>query len=330
MRFVRSASLAAFISLATASVGAQAGSARGGRVVADTFWSPILTVRKVAMVYLPPSYDAGTRRYPVAYYLHGASGSETDWTAKGHLDATMDSLVAHGGAEMIVVMPDGDDGWWTTWNALNDPQCTRDRSRKESAASYCVPWPKYDDYVARDLVAHVDSFYRTIPDRAHRAVAGLSMGGYGAVSLALGYPDVFSVAASHSGVLAPLLGIAHDGRPAPGAEPLDVDELHDRWPAWLWPSLRLAFGGKDMIGWTARDPARNVARARRRGRALPQLFVDAGTDDPFLPENRDFVERARALGASVEYHEWPGRHDWPYWRAHSVQSLAWIAAHIAR
>ncbi|HEX2781060.1 MAG TPA: hypothetical protein VHM30_16290, partial [Gemmatimonadaceae bacterium] len=81
-----------------APLGAQQGPARQGRVVADTFWSPILTVRKVAMIYLPPSYDTGTKRYPVAYHLHGASGSEIDWTAKGHLDATMDSLVARGGA----------------------------------------------------------------------------------------------------------------------------------------------------------------------------------------------------------------------------------------
>ena len=301
-----------------------------GRVVSATFWSPIMTVRKVARVYLPPSYGAGQRRYPVVYYLHGASGSESDWTAKGHIDATMDSLVAAGLPEMIIVMPDGDDGWWTTWNALNDPGCARDTSRRESAASYCVPWPKYDDYVARDLVAHVDSNYRTIADRAHRGVAGLSMGGYGAVSLALGYPDVFSAAASHSGVLSPLLGIPHDGRPVPAAEPEDVYELHDRWPAWLWPSLRLAVGEHDMFASTARDPARNILRDERRGRPLPPLYVDVGVGDPFLEENRAFVTHARAAGARVEYHEWPGKHDWAYWQTHSRESLAWLAERVAR
>ena len=305
-------------------------SVQPGRVVSDTFWSPIMTVRKVARVYLPPTYASGQKRYPVVYYLHGASGSENDWVVQGHIDATMDSLVAAGGAEMIVVMPDGDDGWWTTWNALNDPGCARDTSRREKAATYCVPWPKYDDYVARDLVAHVDSSYRTIADRAHRGIAGLSMGGYGAVTLALGYPDVFSAAASHSGVLSPLLGIPHDGRPAPVGEPADVYELADRWPQWLWRSLRLAFGEHDMFGWYARDPARMIARDERMGRTLPPLLVDVGVADPFLEENRAFAARARAEGARVEYHEWPGTHDWKYWRTHARESLVWLAAHVAR
>ena len=328
-RMLRRSTVLLLALLAAAPLAAQR-TAPAGRVVSDTFWSPIMTVRKVARVYLPPSYATGTKRYPVVYYLHGASGSEGDWTEKGRIDATMDSLVDAGIAEMIVVMPDGDDGWWTTWNALNDPGCARDRSRRESAATYCVPWPKYDDYVARDLVAHVDSSYRTIADRAHRGIAGLSMGGYGAVALALGYPDVFAAAASHSGVLSPLLGIPHDGRPAPAAEPEDVYELRARWPDWLWSSLRLAFGEHDMFGWYARDPARMLARDEHAGRAIPPLYVDVGVDDPFLEENRAFASHARALGASVVYHEWPGKHDWPYWRAHSSGSLAWLAGRIAR
>ncbi|NUS97581.1 MAG: alpha/beta hydrolase fold domain-containing protein [Gemmatimonadaceae bacterium] len=326
----RPRALAASLVLLVASPALAQRSAPAGRVVSDTFWSPIMTVRKVARVYLPPSYAEGGKRYPVVYYLHGASGSENDWVAQGHIDATMDSLVRAGMPELIVVMPDGDDGWWTTWNALNAPGCARDTARREQAATYCVPWPKYDDYVARDLVAHVDSSYRTIADRGHRGIAGLSMGGYGAVTLALGYPDVFSAAASHSGVLAPLLGIPHDGLPAPSGEPADVYELHARWPAWLWPSLRLAFGQHDMFGWYARDPARMLARTERAGRAVPPLFVDVGAGDPFLEENRAFVEQARALGARVEYQEWPGTHDWRYWRAHSPQSLVWLAAHVAR
>ena len=86
----------------------------------------MLGTSKHARVYLPPSYDAATRHYPVVYYLHGATGRETDWTVNGRLAETMDSLVAIGMPEMIVVMPDGDDGWYTTWNALgNFSECTR-------------------------------------------------------------------------------------------------------------------------------------------------------------------------------------------------------------
>ncbi len=83
-------------------------------------------------------------------------------TRSGAIDRTLDSLVAAGLPEMIVIMPDGDDGWYTTWNNLgNNAECRR----VEAAGScsprrwtrYCVPWPKYDDYIARDLVARVDS-----------------------------------------------------------------------------------------------------------------------------------------------------------------------------
>src|SRR5580765_444325 len=122
---------------------------------------------------------------------------ETKPTGRG--PATFDSLVAAGMPEMIVVMPDGDDGWYTTWNWLGDwAACKRKPPRPDEAADrYCVPWPHYDDYIARDLVSYIDSHYRTRADRAHRGIAGLSMGGYGAIALALGYPDVFAAAASH-------------------------------------------------------------------------------------------------------------------------------------
>lgn len=299
---------------------------RSGEVVADSFWSPIIGTRKRFLIYLPPTYRAsrGTR-YPVAYYLHGHSGREDDWTAMGMLPALMDTLVAGGMREMIVVMPDGDDGWYTTWNALgNLADCTRRPPRPESAATYCVPWPKYDDYIARDLVAQVDSTYRTRAAREHRGIAGLSMGGYGAVTLALRYDDVYSAAASHSGVLGPLLGLTGDS-----TEATDIAVLLARWPEWLRPSMRLAFGFLDLHGWRARDPARMVQRAHRRRAAMPALFVDIGVEDPFLHGNRAFARAVRAAGDSIAYRELPGGHDWPYWRLHARESLAWLAAHLA-
>ena len=122
---------------------AQSGSTiRRGTVRTDSIRSQALGVTKKLVVYLPPSYDAGAsdaRRYPVAIYLHGAWGSENDWTVLGKLAETMDSLVATGMREMIVVMPDGDDGWWTTWHSLNDVAACRRTPRQENADTYCVP-----------------------------------------------------------------------------------------------------------------------------------------------------------------------------------------------
>jgi S-formylglutathione hydrolase FrmB len=305
---------------AAARSAASGGPTARGAVRADSFWSPALGIRKRFVVYLPPSYGGDpARRYPVAYYLHGMWGGEWDWVRLGRLDATLDSL----GREMIVVMPDGDDGWYTTWNFLGDyAGCRRAPPREgEGAESYCVPWPKYDEYIARDLVAHVDSAYRTVARREGRGVAGLSMGGYGAVTLALRYPDVFAAAASHSGVLSPLYA-----GPSPFAPPpryaTSVDSVRARWGG-LWKAMRLAFG-TDTIGWAARDPARLARRARRD--ALPALLIDTGVEDRLVVDgNRALHHELEAMGIAHVYREWPGGHDWDYWRSHVDESLAWLA-----
>src|SRR5438132_1584842 len=78
-----------------------------------------------------------------------------------------------------------------------------DSIRNESPERFCVEHQRYAEYIARDLVAFIDSTYRTARDRSHRGIAGLSMGGWGAMTLALSNPDIFGAAASHSGVLVP-------------------------------------------------------------------------------------------------------------------------------
>ena len=188
-----------------------------------------------------------------------------------------------------------------------------------------MPWPHYDEYIARDLVAFIDSRYRTRADAPHRGIAGLSMGGYGAVSLALRYPDVFSAAASHSGVLAPSLG---NGRGVMPAGRFDFDSLRAAWTPNLWALLPNAFG-KDSVAWMSRDPATMAQRLlRRRPQSMPALLVDCGTDDPYLSQNRAFRDALRASGGQLIYHEHPGAHTWDYWRKYSAESAAWLAARL--
>lgn len=317
--------------IAVSSLSAQA-AVKSGTVVTDTLWSQSLGAKKSVVLYLPPSYAlSSARRYPVAYYLHGLTGRETDWTKHGMLAATMDSLIAAGGPEMIIVMPDGDDGWYTTWNTLLDASvCRRNPPQtRESVDTYCVPWPHYDDYIARDLVQFTDKKYRTQAARAHRAIGGLSMGGYGAMSLSLGYPEVFSAAASHSGVIAPLFG---GPKPFAGENPVwapDGASLEKGWGR-VWSSIGPAFG-KDTAAWWSRDPGRRLEKlvAKKGKSAVPALFVDCGTEDGLIDESRVFRWVAEQHGISVTYHEWPGEHNWPYWRAHLPESLTWIGAHIA-
>ena len=246
----------------------------------------------------------------------------------GRIDRTLDSLFAAGRPEAIVVMPDGDDSWYTTWNQLPDlADCRADTARAERADRYCVPWPHYDDYVARDVVSHVDTHYRTLADGRHRGIAGLSMGGYGAIALALSYPGVFAAAASHSGVLSPrYLGPVPFAPPARHATTRAELEAASRG---LWRSLWPAFG-LDTIGWAARDPTRLAALAasRQPAVAMPRLLIDCGVDDPYVNQNRDLHETLRRLGVSHQYAEWPGAHTWDYWRTHVAQSLDFLLSAV--
>lgn len=300
-----------------------------GSLRTDTIWAQSLGVRKALTVYLPPSYGRGSTRYPLLVYLHGRGGNERDWVNAGQLPRIMDSLVAAGMPEAIIAMPDGDDGWYTTWASLPDAGCASDTVRKEPAATYCVPWPHYDDYIARDIVNYMDAQYRTRGTRDSRGIAGLSMGGYGALTVALAYPDVFAAAVSHSGVLSPRLRI--------GAAPTDparygttMSEL-GAGVRHLWPSLRAVFGN-DTLAWRGRDPqllaARLQTRVQRGDARFPALHFDIGVDDTWAAQNRDLDAALTALGVPHTYKQYPGAHTWAYWRAHLPESLTFLLASV--
>ncbi|HTW38113.1 MAG TPA: alpha/beta hydrolase-fold protein [Steroidobacteraceae bacterium] len=133
-------------------------------------------------IYLPPSYDSQTsRRYPVVYVLHGFTDSDTRWFTSGgpglhfvNLPRAVDQADAHGAREMIFVMPNAFTKYWG------------------SMYSNSVVTGNWEAFVTRDLVRFIDAHYRTLAERASRGLAGHSMGGYGALRLAMKFPQVFS------------------------------------------------------------------------------------------------------------------------------------------
>jgi enterochelin esterase-like enzyme len=156
-----------------------------GQVVSRTYHSLALGEERRYLIYLPPTYGlraAAKRHYPVLYLLHGDPSSPSEWVGLG-APALFDAGVARGSLPaMILVMPDG-NGLVTTATQWADRADGRDRI--ESALL--------------ELVDVVDREYRTIPDRGHRVIAGLSSGGFGAANIAARNPERFGTAMSFAG-----------------------------------------------------------------------------------------------------------------------------------
>ena len=224
-------------------------------------------------VLLPRDYSAGTQRFAVLYLLHGLYGDYTNWTSNTKLTQYAEPLA------LVIVMPDAGDSWYTN--------------------SATVPEDRFEDYVVKDLIPEIDSHFRTIQERSARAIAGLSMGGYGAVKFGLKYPQMFAFAGSISGAFDAPLGL--DTR---------VREYRRK--------LLSVFGPSDSPTRSANDPFRLLDQVDANH--LPYLYIECGTEDGFLPINRDFVSSLPKRKIVFEYHETPGGHAWDYWDR-SVQDL---------
>ena len=152
-----------------------------GIVVVDRLYSAALEnnggenpTRRVT-VYLPAGYENSDDRYPVIYYLHGFTWSDSLQIARTHFDKLLDKAIAKGIIKpVIVVMPD---------------QYTLYRGSWYANSSLTGNW---SDFTAKDLVTYVDQNYRSIPDRESRGIAGHSMGGQGAIRIGMLFPDVFA------------------------------------------------------------------------------------------------------------------------------------------
>jgi S-formylglutathione hydrolase FrmB len=238
-------------------------------------------------VVLPADYKRGSskhKRYPVVYLLHGLKGSAGDWvSSRAHL---ADYAARY---PFIIVVPEGHDGWYTD--------------------SATVPNEKYESYVIEELIPDVDRRFRTISSREGRAVAGLSMGGYGSLKFGLKHPESFAFAASMSGALS-----------AP-SYPLDSPT-----PDWIRPSIARVYGETGTATRHDNDIFRIVREMPRSNVAsLPYFYLDCGTEDPFFQNSRDFSALLVEKKIPHEFRELPGTHGWPYWDR-QVQEVLRLAA----
>jgi len=259
----------------------------GQRAPVETvrFQSQLVNTTLPYNVILPSGYRAAsTTRYPVLYLLHGWAGHYTDWLTRTH--------VADCAAQyrLIVVMPEGNDSWYVDSGA--------------------VVTDKYETYILKELIPDVDKRFRTIQARYGRAVAGLSMGGYGAIKYGLKYPSTFEFAASMSGAF--------------GVTRYTQNEMGGS----NWEPFLKIFGPVGSETRKANDVfeiTRNLTAARVA--SLPYFYFDCGTEDAgqHVNPNRELSQLFLEKKIPHEYRELPGNHSWAYWDQ-QVQEVLKIAA----
>jgi S-formylglutathione hydrolase FrmB len=241
-------------------------------------------------VILPADYKteaAKQRRYPVLYLLHGLMGSANDWVSERA------RLAEHAAPyPFIIVAPEGRNAWYTD--------------------SATAPADGFESYVVRELIPDIDARFRTLASREGRAIAGLSMGGYGSLKFGLKYPTLFAFAGSMSGAL--------------GAASWLPDE---KLPAFVRPSIERVYGPAgepDNETRKANDIFRLVRELTpERVKGLPFLYLDCGTEDFLIGDNRNFSALLIEKKVAHEFRQLPGGHTWPYWDR-QVQEILRLAA----
>jgi len=250
----------------------------GSTVLQDDLYSPTLDVHTSYRVLVPSGYETSTIRYPVLYMLHGVAGDSDEWQSLGLLEAA-DRMVQRGEIDQfIIVLPNGGANYW-----VNQPTGGR-----------------WADYVVNDVVKQVDRDYRTVATASGRAIGGLSMGGEGALRIALTNPNVFGTAGAHS----PSLRTSFDQ---------------------FAPELQVIFG--DPISWREETPLWLVMD--RDSAYDLNLAIDVGEDDPWRPNVELLHQRMVGRGITHRFEILPGEHSAEYWIDNVDHYLSFYSAALA-
>jgi S-formylglutathione hydrolase FrmB len=293
--------------------------AAGGRLRTLTLDSPALGARTRVNVLLPREYDpSGATRYPVLYLLHGALADYNDWNYSGGITSLVDEV--DGLPPFIVVMPDGGHyGWYSDWYGT------------DLGSSGAAPaWARYH---VGELIPWIDAHLPTVGDRTGRAIAGLSMGGFGAMSYASRHPDLFAAAGSFSGALNPTYGPGY-GQAFVTLASAYFNDAHVTQCIW-------GDAATQQVRWMGHDPtylAGNLAATRlfvASGAAPPapgDLTSPVGVISTPVEETCFLMSRAfaRALDAAGVPHRddfyGSGTHEMKYWQQELRRFLPEMAA----
>jgi S-formylglutathione hydrolase FrmB len=239
-------------------------------------------------VYFPESYHTSTRDYPVMYLFHGMTGDHNDWINLGEVQRIAGTSIASGTApEMIIIMP---DGLYDAFYINNYDGSIR-----------------WEDFFQEEFMPEVESRYRITTQRNGRAIAGLSMGGYGAMYHGIKYKEKFGSIYAMSAAFLEVTPMSEEERS-------DWDrEFHQKtWGPYNsegYPENYKEHSIQEMF--KAMDP---IEPGQRNRTPLPKIFIDCGDDDFLLQENMNLVSIMKEKNIPFEFRVRDGAHTWEYWR----------------
>ncbi|MVM31582.1 esterase family protein [Spirosoma sp. HMF4905] len=243
-------------------------------------------------IYLPPDYYVSNRRYPVVYLLHGLGDDETGWVQFGEADRIADEGIKSGELPpMIIVMPNA----WATFY-VNDYQNK----------------VRYEDMFVQELIPHIDSMFRTRTERTYRAISGLSMGGFGSLTLAMHHPELFSACAALSAAVR--------------TDETFVTIPDERYNTVYAPIFSGPAKGEERLTltWKRNSPITLAKSAPESDLMKVRWYLDCGDDDALTVGNSmlhiAFLERK----IPHEYRARDGAHTWSYWRSGLPDALKFI------
>lgn len=295
--------------------------ATAGSLDARSFDSEALGAPLAAMVYTPDG-NPPVGGWPVVYLLHGHGGTERSWTDLGDIEATLDRLMGAEGSldPALVVMPRAENSWYVDSRAIGGPG-------------------DYETALTRDLRLQVEAQYPVRTDRAGRSIAGLSMGGYGALRLGLSYPDLYSVSASLSGAIwqnipADAIASTPDDLKARQNEVyLRRTDAATLTAGIILPSVGDHYDGAFGTPFDARIFNRQnvftlLAARIAEGAALPAFYIACGDDDGFglWRGAVALYTQLKAEGQVAQLRITDGDHRWTVWADQIVGALTYIDA----
>jgi S-formylglutathione hydrolase FrmB len=243
-------------------------------------------------VYLPQDYGTSQRSYPVVYLLHGYSDNETGWIQFGEANRLADNGIASSKIPpCVLIIPDGKITWYC--NSFDNK----------------ITW---EDTFINEFIPFVEKEYRIRPKKEYRAIAGLSMGGYGALKLSMRHPELFSTCvALSSGTFS-------------AQEIIDMkDAEYNRYFGDLYGN---GLKGEARISeaWKANSPLDLVHSVAPEKLKSVRFWIDCGDDDFLFNGNSLLHIEMRKIGIPHEYRVRNGGHQWSYWRSGLETGLEYI------